>query len=232
MNNERIFSDLSDFMRFLAKENKDGARLPSLSVLSQQLGVSVASLREQLEVARTFGLIEVRPKTGMRRLPYTFKPAVIRSLSYATATDPAYFFFAFSDLRNHIEASYWDQAVESLTFDDHQLLKSLVSQAKEKLQGEPIQIPHFEHRELHLSIYRKLDNPFVLGLLEAYWEAYEAVGLNWYADISYLIHVWDYHQKMVDAILAGDTGRGYAALVEHTDLLFERSKTIPHLKFE
>lgn len=232
MNNERIFPDLSDFMRFLAKENKDGARLPSLSVLSQQLGVSVASLREQLEVARAFGLVEVRPKTGMRRLPYTFRPAVIRSLSYATATDPAHFFFAFSDLRNHIETAYWEQAVKSLTIEDHQLLKRFVIQAKEKLQGEPIQIPHFEHRELHLSIYRKLDNPFVLGILEAYWEAYEAVGLNLYTDISYLIHVWDYHQKMVDAILTGDTARGYAALVEHTDLLFERSKTIPHLKFE
>ncbi len=232
MNSERIFPDLSEFMQFLAKENKDGARLPSLSVLSQQLGVSVASLREQLEVARTLGLVEVRPKTGIRRLPFTFKPAVLSSLSYATMADPAYFFFAFSDLRNHIEVSYWEQAVNSLTSADHQFLKSLVIQAKEKLQGEPIQIPHFEHRELHLSIYRRLDNPFVLGILEAYWEAYEAIGLNLYTDISYLTHAWDYHQEMVDAILTGDTGRGYAALIEHTDLLYERSKTIPHLKFE
>ncbi len=227
MNNEHTFPDLSEFMQFLAKENKDGARLPSLSVLSRQLGVSIASLREQLEVARTLGLVEVRPKTGIRRLPYTFKPAVLSSISYATAVDPVHFFMAFSDFRNHLESSYWGQAVRSLNRDDHDYLTSLVDQAKEKLQGDPIQIPHYEHRELHLSIYRKLDNPFVLGVLEAYWEVYEAVGLNLYADISYLCHMWDYHQEMVDAICAGDVDRGYDALVRHTDLLYERTKTIP-----
>jgi len=226
MNNERTFSDLSEFLLFLARENEDGTRLPSLAVLSRQLGISVASLREQLEVARTLGLVEVRPKTGIRRLPYTFKPAVLNSLSYAASVDPSYFFFAFSDFRNHIEAAYWVQAVTMLDTGDHQYLRRLVTQAKAKLQGHPIQIPHIEHRELHLSIYRKLDNPFVFGILEAYWEAYEAVGLDLYTDISYLEHVWDYHEKMVEAICANDIDRGYKALIEHTDLLYERASTI------
>ena len=232
MDNERAYTEMSEFMRYLAKENEDGKRLPSLAVLSQQLGISIATLREQLEVARSLGLVEVRPKLGIRRLPYTFKPAVLNSLSYATAIDPAYFFFAFSDFRNHIEAAYWRQAVEALNAEDHQLLKNLVSQAKEKLQGDPIQIPHYEHRELHLSIYRKLNNPFVIGVLEAYWETYEAVGLNLYTDISYLKHVWDYHQEMVEAICTGDINRGYEALVEHTDLLYERTWAVPQPKPE
>jgi DNA-binding FadR family transcriptional regulator len=230
MNNERNYSDLSEFMRYLAKENEDGTRLPSLASLSQQLGVSIASLREQLEVARMLGLVEVRPKTGIRRLPYTFKPAVLNSLSYASAVDPTYFFLAFSDFRNHIEAVYWGEAVRALIEEDHWHLQSLVQRAMEKLEGQPIQIPHYEHRELHLSIYRKLGNPFVTGVLEAYWEAYEAVGLDLYTDISYLKHVWDYHQAMVNAICAGEVERGYAALVEHTDLLYERTKTISQQK--
>ena len=61
----------------------EGDRLPSLSELSQQLGISIASLREQMDVARSMGLVEVRPKTGIRRLPYAFRPAVSSSLKYA-----------------------------------------------------------------------------------------------------------------------------------------------------
>ncbi len=51
----------SDFLNYLAETNREGEdceRLPSLQALSKQLGVSVSSLREQMEVARALGLIE------------------------------------------------------------------------------------------------------------------------------------------------------------------------------
>lgn len=227
MTTERESMDLSEFMQYLARENTDGDRLPSLAVLSQQLGVSIATLREQLEVARALGLVEVRPKTGIRRLPYQFRPAVVKSLSYAAVVDPTSFINAFSDLRNHIEMAYWQQAVSLLTPEDYALLHGLVDQAIEKLNGHPIQIPHMEHRELHLCIYRRLNNPFVIGMLEAYWAAYEAFGLNTYNDISYLKTVWEYHRRMVEAICNGDTAAGYHALIEHTDLLQHRTHPAP-----
>jgi hypothetical protein len=44
----------------------------------------------------------------------------------------------------------------------------------------------------------------VLGILEAYWEIYEAVGLSVYEDHKYLDRVWAYHQQMVDSIAQGD----------------------------
>lgn len=196
-------------------------RLPSLSEVSKELGVSVALLREQLEVAKAIGLVEVRPRTGIRRLPYSFLPAVRQSLSYAIAVDPGYF-MAYSDLRIHIESVYWEEAARRLQADDLAALKKLVARACEKLNGHPIQIPHQEHRQLHLGIYSRLDNPFVQGLLEAYWEAYEAVGLNLYTDIDYLQQVWKYHEEMVQAICDGDIARGYHALIEHKDMLYHR----------
>jgi DNA-binding FadR family transcriptional regulator len=149
---------------------------------------------------------------------------VRQSLAYALAVDPAYF-MDYSNLRIHLEASYWEDAACRLTPEDHRELKRLVARAWEKLNGQPIEIPHPEHRQLHLGIYRRLNNPFVLGLLEAYWEAYEAVGLNLYADIDYLQEVWRYHEQMVQAICDGDFARGYAALLQHKDLLFHRPDT-------
>jgi DNA-binding FadR family transcriptional regulator len=95
----------------------------------------------------------------------------------------------------------------------------LVQRAWEKLRGQPVRIPHEEHRRLHLGIFRRLDNPFVLGLLEAYWEAYEAVGLSVFADYEYLYQVWTYHQQMVEAIEAGEFEQGYQVLVAHAELI-------------
>ena len=217
----------SEFLRYLASSRNGDVRgngshqLPSLSELSKELGVSVATLREQLEVAKALGLVEVRPRTGIRRLPYTFLPAVRQSLAYAIQLDRTYF-ESYSELRNKIEASFWDPAVRQLTPEDHQTLQNLMAQAWEKLRGNPIQIPHAEHRQLHLGIFARLGNPFVQGILEAYWEAYEAVGLNVFADYTYLQQVWGFHQKMVDAITSGDYEAGYQALVEHKDLLYHR----------
>jgi len=217
---------LSEFMLYLARhEEADGQRLPALNALSQELGVSVASLREQLEVARALGLVEVRPRTGTKKLSYSFTPAVRQSLGYALALNDANF-QKFSELRNHIEAAYWHESIELLTEEDKRELQDLVIRAKDKLNNDSIQIPHEEHRKLHMLIYQRLENPFVTGLLEAYWEAYEAVGLNVFTGgLSYLQEVWEYHSQMVEAICNGNPEAGYQALVQHIDLLYHRPET-------
>ena len=215
---ERAPLPLSEFLQYLASHEQTEQSLPALTALSQELGVSVASLREQLEVARALGLVEVKPRTGIRRLPYAFLPAVRQSLTYAIALEKDSF-IAYADLRRHIETAYWHEAVRKLTAEDHTALKDLVARAWDKLRGSPIEIPHPEHRELHLTIYRRIDNPFVTGLLVAYWDAYESVGLNVFTDYNYLTEVWTYHQKMVDSICNGDFDAGYKALDEHSDLI-------------
>lgn len=214
----------SDLLEYLAQRGcKQGERLPAIPDLATELGISTGKLREQLEVARTMGLVEVRPKTGMRTQGYHFGPALQANLMFALALD-AELFEPYGVLRNHVEASFWHEAVAALKPEDIERLQELVGRAWQKLRGRPVQIPHDEHRELHLTIFSRLDNPFVYGLLEAYWAAYEAVGLDLYTDYSYLEQVWNYHERMVEAIVAGDAGAGYRALVEHTELIHDRSE--------
>ncbi len=193
-------------------------RLPSLESLSAQFGVSVSVLREQLQVARVLGLVEVKPRTGIRRLPYTFTPAVRESLFYALARD-RHAFDQFADVRRHLERAYWFEAVEKLEPEDIAQLQDLVTRAEEMLHGDPIRVPHAEHRELHLIIFCHLENPFVIGLMEAYWSAYEEVGLSRYAGLKYLEQVWGYHRRMVEALAAGDKAKGHQLLNEHFDLI-------------
>lgn len=217
-----------DLLEYLAngRESQKGRsleadRLPSLEALSAEHGISISVLREQLQVARALGLVEVRPRTGIRRLPYSFAPAVRESLFYALARDKKNFDL-FADVRRHLERAYWSEAVEKLTAEDIARLRELVSRAEDALRDEPIHVPHEEHRELHLLIFCHLENPFVLGLLEAYWSAYEQVGLSRYTGLAYQQKVWDFHRKIVEAIAARDFEKGNKLLNEHFDLIDTR----------
>jgi DNA-binding FadR family transcriptional regulator len=209
----------SDFLRYLVVQGGEpGARLPSLEDISADIGISVGKLREQFEVARVLGLVEASPRRGIHRLRYDFLPVVRLSLMIALAMDRGAF-AAFSSLRTHLEMAFWDEAVLLLNEDDKAYLKGLVAQAWLKLNHERVQIPHLEHRQFHLAMFRRLENPFVLGLLEAYWDAYEAVEFSTYADYAYLQEVWSYHERIVEAICVGDYATGKDLLIQHMHIL-------------
>lgn len=212
----------SDFLRYLATHHvSPGARLPALADIGGEMGVSVGTLREQLAVARGMGVVSVRPRLGIQREPFDFSSAVLPSLLFGMATGEAQF-AQFSQLRRAIEMTFWDEAVVLLTPEDKAALRRLVSQAWDKLRGEPIHIPNGEHRDLHLTIFRRLDNPFVQGLLTAYWDAYEASELTRFVRYQYWVEVWTYHDRIVEAICRDDFAAGRQLLIEHFSLLPER----------
>ncbi|MBZ0300019.1 MAG: FCD domain-containing protein [Anaerolineae bacterium] len=211
----------SELLNFIANgDYEPGDRLPTISELQSDdlLGLSTSKIREQLEVARALGLVEVRSKTGMRLKEYSFTPAVRLSLFCALAKDLGHFEL-FSELRKHIEIAFWNEACALLTPEDKDELKACVEQARWKLNNQWIQIPTVEHRQFHMIIFRRLNNPFVVGLLEAYWDAYEAVELNRYSDYDYLQRVWEYHGRILDAICADDIAGAQQLYIEHTQLL-------------
>jgi len=212
----------SDFLRYLLAQGcAPGSRLPSLNEISSEIGVSVGKLREQLEVARVLGLIQASPRRGIHYTGYDFLPAVRQSLMVGLNLD-RHLFERFSSLRGHLEIAFWDEAVGQLTDEDHMQLRRLVSEAWAKLQHERIQIPHAEHRAFHMTIFRRLDNLFVTGLLDAYWDAYEAVELNTYADYHYLTAVWRYHEEIAQAICTGEYEEARRLHIAHMGLLNSR----------
>jgi len=205
-------------------------RLPPLQQISEILESSVPNLREQLAVARALGLVRAKPKVGIYIQPYSFAPAVRLSLLVAVLLDRRYF-DQFADLRRELEKAYFPRAIRLLTDEDKIRLQQLVDEAWAKLNEDPPRIPHREHRDLHLTIYSRLDNVFVQGLLEAFWDAYEVVGLNRYSDINFLREVWDYHRRFVEAIRAGEYDRAEQIFVEHINLLKRRQPQEPRERF-
>ena len=209
----------SNLLRYLIEQEiGPEARLPALTELSNEMGISVGKLREQLEVARQLQILSVRPRTGIRREPFDFHPSVLTGLLFGLASKEAAF-AQFSALRQAIEGSFWHEAVVELTGADLARLSNLVTQAWVKLRGEPAHIPADEHRDLHLTLFSRLANPFVRGLLAAYWDAYEATELTLFAPYQYWVEVWTYHERIVDALASGDFELGRQLLIEHFSLL-------------
>lgn len=210
----------SDLLNYITKQGfQPGDRLPSIQELksTSHLDMSASKVREQLEVARMLGLVEVRSKRGTLVKEYTFTPAVRLSALYALACGER--FELFASLRNHVEAAYWNEACELLTQDDLDEMQQCIDQANDKLNSPPIHIPNEEHRIFHLTVFKHLDNPFVLGILEAYWDLYEEVGVNRYMDYTYLKQVWDYHTRILTLIRETHFDDAQQAFVEHTRLL-------------
>lgn len=209
----------SALLRYIIdRQVQPGERLPTIPELSAELGVSVSKLREELEVARTLGLVQIKPRTGSVVQPFDFTPAATLGVLYAIGLDPAYF-HAFADLRKHLELGYWTEAVACLTPDDIAALRALIARAVEKLNRLPVEVPVEEHARLHLAFYRHLDNTFVQGLLSAYWAAYLAFGIALHAPLAYHREVWAYHERMVECVARGDFEGGRRALQEHMELL-------------
>jgi len=212
----------SDLLDFIVKKGfQPGDRLPTINELQDpsHLGISISKVREQLEVARALGIVEVRSKTGMKLREYAFAPAVRLSLFYALSSYP-HFFEAFSTLRNHVEIAFWHEACALLTEADKATMRECIVAAREKLSPHNgyIHIPYEEHRAFHLGMFKHLENPFVAGILEAYWDAYEAVEVSRYADYAYHTKVWDYHEQILDAICVGNFERAQELFIEHIDL--------------
>ncbi|MEM7029159.1 MAG: FCD domain-containing protein [Chloroflexota bacterium] len=209
----------SDILQYIVDNDLHvGDRLPPLTELSDILDISVSKLREQLEVARCLELVGVKPGAGTQIHDFNFASIIRIGLTYSLALSDQNF-EAYKALRIATTAAFWEEAVSLLTPKNIEEVRALIEAAWSQLNHARIRIPHQEHRAFHLALFEQLDNPFVRGIEEGYWLAYEAIELNSYLDYQYLTEVWKQHEKMIDLIEAGKFSESKAVFIEHTQLL-------------
>jgi GntR family transcriptional repressor for pyruvate dehydrogenase complex len=204
-----------------AQDEDEPIKLPPMDDLARKLGVSRGKLREELIAAQAYGVVEMRPGDGTYVRPFDFYTAIRTLVLYSIARDRRNF-DCFYELRVQLETAFWEKAARSLSQGDLKELQQLLERAERKLRGTPVEIPHREHRNFHLLIFSRLGNEFVQGLLRAYWDAYESVGLHLYFDYSYYEEMWVSHRGMVEAIVAGRYEEGKEILIQHATLLQSR----------
>lgn len=223
---------LSEFLTYLTTlPDQADQRIPPLNILSKQLGISVATLREQLEEARSMGIVEVKPKAGIRKLPYDFSTSLKPGLYYALH-EGCIAYEQFADLRKHLETVYFVEAAQALDAQSINQLDELVKTALQEINENPGKVPASEHRQFHTLIYTFLNNQYLDGILDAFWDVYHMSGLEVYPDFTYTERVWQYHARIVDQIRNHNYSAGLSLLIEHMDLLNQREKPVQRLTFE
>jgi len=224
--------NLSDFLTYLAGIPESGdQRIPPLAELSKTLGVSVATLREQLMAAKLLGIVEVKPKSGIRKKSFDISSILKNSLTYAIGANSCSFHL-FSDLRKHLEGAYFLEAVQLLTGEDLDELSTLVAEGKAKINSYPGQNPVAEYRKFHLLIYKRLNNEYLNGILESYWEFYRLAGFEISPDHTYIDRIWQYHAAILENLRSKKFNEALVLLKEHMELINQREKVIPRLSFE
>jgi DNA-binding FadR family transcriptional regulator len=199
-------------------------KLPSMQALADEMGVSRGKVREDLIAAQAYGIVEMRPGAGTYVRPFDFYEAIRPAVLYSIACDRENFEH-FRKLRAYLEVTFWNEATRMLDPDDLDRLDAIVARAEAKLSGTPIQIPHREHRQLHMRIFSKLENPFVQGLLRAYWDTYEEIEMHLFYQLSHYEEMWASHRAMVDALQDDRPEEGKSILREHFSILEQRLKT-------
>jgi DNA-binding FadR family transcriptional regulator len=218
-----FFQSILDYVvneEMLCDEEK-ASKLPPIGTLASELGVSHGKLREDLIAAQAYGMVEMRPGDGTYIRPFDFYSAIRPAVIYGIACDK-HNFDRFYRLRAGIEVAFWEEATSKLQPSDLARLERIVQRAEDRLNGQPIEIPHREHRVFHMMLYSRLNNPFVIGLLKAYWDGYEAVELHRYFDLSYYEQMWDYHQQIVGLLKKGEIQQSQQVLIKHFAILETR----------
>jgi GntR family transcriptional repressor for pyruvate dehydrogenase complex len=200
---------------------KEPVKLPSMDDLVRDLGISRGKLREELLAAQAYGVVEMRPGDGTYVCPFEFYTAAQTLLLYSIGCDWTNFQH-FYELRIRLEVGFWEEAASCLEQSDKARLAQILDQAEHKLGNRPVEIPHREHRDFHLLIYSRLKNRFAQDLMKAYWDAYEAVGLHRYFDLSYYEQMWRSHRRISDAIVTDRYQEGKDVLAAHFTLLDNR----------
>ncbi len=192
-----------------------GDRLPTERELSDQLGISRASVRQALTGLAAMGLVESRPGYGTfvtdRRADYTWQ------LDAASALE-------ILESRRAIESGTARLAALRRTDEDLAHLCEIVDAMTEQVD-EGVH-PVDTDREFHRSIAVASHNSLLLRAMEAMvdqmsgpeWHRIKLWGLSGEKQTR---RIQDQHRLILDAIRARDEKRAEALMQEHLDLIID-----------
>jgi DNA-binding FadR family transcriptional regulator len=188
-----------------------GAPLPPESQLAEELGMSRLSLREATKSLEALGVLEARQGEGVFVSQFSFAP-ILDNLPYGLFV----YGKSLQDLfqvRRGLEEGLAGNILTGITSSDFQTLEALVEEmAAHARNGQPIVEPD---RAFHLALFRPLDNPLLLRLIELFWDAYHRLRKEVVVEPSDPNRVHAIHAAIVQALRSGDVDRVRAAMVGH-----------------
>ena len=211
---------LSDLVKenlklYFTKNNfKGGDAIPTEAELANSLGVSRTSVREGLKSLETLGIIEVHPGIGRFLKKFNFD-SILENLTYSIEMDVRDF-RDILEVRIALESAFLADNIDRYTVENMEELEDILS-GMQKLDSDGgseasmIQI----HTLFHLALYRDFGNQLLLNLIKIFSTVQRSLTvMNRYhtTDMKDFIQL---HEKIIQAIRAGDPQLARNALVNH-----------------
>jgi DNA-binding FadR family transcriptional regulator len=145
-----------------------GDPLPSEAQLCQELGMSRATLREGLKALESLGIIHTRHGEGVFVAHFSFDP-IVHNLPYSIAAQGA----SLRDLvevRTALEVGLIARVALCIEAADVASLRQLAMRMVERSQHGHSYAE--EDRAFHATLFRCLGNPFLLSLIDLFWQVF------------------------------------------------------------
>lgn len=196
---------------FLQSGLQPNEQLPSEHELSKKLGASRSAIREALRSLEAIGMIEVRRGKGRYLRQFSFEP-MTDTLAYALVFE-ATSIHDLLEVRKALELSFLPQAAAALTAEDLADLKVVLRNMRSKAETNQPFIE--EDMRFHQLLFSRVNNNLLTKLLEVFWRLFKEVHNKNVLPAGETATTVTYHERIVDAIEAGEVSLAEVLLCEH-----------------
>jgi DNA-binding FadR family transcriptional regulator len=157
-----------ELKRYIIENNlRPGAPLPSEGDLAERLGVGRNSVREAVKALEALGIIEVKVGSGLFVRGFSLDP-LLNNLTDLMLADVE-LLSEIREARRFLEIGMIDHVIDAV--DERQLahLRSILKEWRESASDRGYSAEH--DRAFHQAVWDNLNNRFVSGILERFWES-------------------------------------------------------------
>ncbi|MGP4017003.1 FadR/GntR family transcriptional regulator [Saccharopolyspora sp. 5N708] len=196
-----------------------GAPLPSEPQLMAQFGASRNSIRETLRALHTLGIVDIRHGYGtfVGEAPVTALLPGLLFRARQSARQDASTLADFIQLRRILETSLIAEVPANA---DDALIGELESCVAEMRSGDVVEAD----RRFHQLLYRPVDNEIAVQLIDLFWTVYHRVEAEIDPPEVVRDEIGAEHQRIVDAIRAGDADAAAQEMSRHFSDIERRSR--------
>lgn len=188
-----------------------GDPLPSEATLARELGTSRASLREGIKSLEALGIVEVRRGEGLFVKAFSLD-SIFNNLPYSFTID-GHSLRELTQLRGALEEGLMWMVVQHIDAGIIQQLEGLLQ--KMELKARAAQTFEIEDQAFHRTLYIPLNNPFVLQMVDLFWEIFQRLHANEAVQKTALLRSAKEHRAIVEALKERNAERATIAMREH-----------------
>ncbi|WP_190813078.1 FadR/GntR family transcriptional regulator [Saccharopolyspora pogona] len=196
-----------------------GAPLPSEPQLMAQFGASRNSIRETLRALHTLGIVDIRHGYGtfVGEAPVTALLPGLLFRARQSARQDASTLADFIQLRRILETALISEVPRHA---DDELIGELETCIAEMRSGDVVEAD----RRFHQALYRPVGNEIAVQLIDLFWTVYHRVEAEIDRPEVVRDEIGDEHQRIVDAIRAGDSDAAAEEMARHFSGIERRSR--------